>query len=311
MKARDPRDRQWYYFVDKCLPFGALISCALFQSVSDAVAHIVKWQTNKKPINYLDDFLFLALLKCLCDHQMKVFMEVCREIEVPVKLGKTVWSTTRIIFLGLLIDSVAQLIFLPRKKVLKGRGMVDLILAKRKVTIKELQKLCGFLNFLGRAIVPGRAFMHRLYAYTRIPNNSKLKPHHHVKINSEMQLDLNMWKTFLSHQSVFARPFIDLVGNNSTIVEMYSDASKNDLLGMGAYSQNEWTYTQWESDFISKENPSIEYLELYAVTVGNFLWLQNYKNQHITLFCDNESFVHMVNNTSSSCKNCMVLIRLD
>ena len=28
------------------------------------------------------------------------------------------------------------------------------------------------------------------------------------------------------------------------------------------------------------------------------------------LFCDNESVVHMINNNSSRCKNCMVLMRL-
>ena len=31
MKARNPLDGKWYFFIDKCLPFGASISCALFQ----------------------------------------------------------------------------------------------------------------------------------------------------------------------------------------------------------------------------------------------------------------------------------------
>ena len=30
--------------------------------------------------------------------------------------------------------------------------------AQRKITVLQLQKICGFLNFLGRAIIPGRAF---------------------------------------------------------------------------------------------------------------------------------------------------------
>ena len=34
MKARNPEDGKWYYMVDKCLPFGASISCSLFQSFS-------------------------------------------------------------------------------------------------------------------------------------------------------------------------------------------------------------------------------------------------------------------------------------
>ena len=33
-----------------------------------------------------------------------------------------------------------------------------------KATVKQLQQLCGFLNFLCRAIVPGHAFTRRMYA---------------------------------------------------------------------------------------------------------------------------------------------------
>ena len=41
MKAKCPANGKLYYFFDKCLPFGAAISCALFQAFSDAVAHLV------------------------------------------------------------------------------------------------------------------------------------------------------------------------------------------------------------------------------------------------------------------------------
>ena len=33
-------------------------------------------------------------------------------------------------------------------------------------------------------------------------------------------------------------------------------------------------------------------------------------NKWVYIFCDNMSVIHMINNSSSSCKNCMVLIRL-
>ena len=55
--------------------------------------------------------------------------------------------------------------------------------------------------------------------------------------------------------------------------------------------------------------PSIEYLELFAVAVAVKLWIRRFKNKKIYLFCDNLSVVHMLNNSLSSCKNCMVLIR--
>ena len=41
MKAKHPKTGKIYYFVDKCLPFGSSISCAIFQAFSNAISHIV------------------------------------------------------------------------------------------------------------------------------------------------------------------------------------------------------------------------------------------------------------------------------
>ena len=60
--------------------------------------------------------------------------------------------------------------------------------------------------------------------------------------------------------------------------------------------------------WIHKANPSIEYLELLAVCMGVFCWSQELRNKRIVMFCDNQSVVTMINNTTSSCKNCMILI---
>ena len=43
---------------------------------------------------------------------------------------------------------------------------------------------------------------------------------------------------------------------------------------------------------------------------GALTWLHWFKNKKIILFCDNISVVHMINNTSSRCKNCMILLCL-
>ena len=168
MKAKDPETGLWYFFIDKCLSFGTSISCTVFQAVSDAIAHIMWWRTGKKVVNYLDDFLFIALLKMLCKMQLDSFMELCKSINFLVALEKTCWPTTQLVFLGLLIDIVNQIILLPIEKIERGKTMIKILQERKskKVTLKELQQLCGFLNFLGKAIVPGRAFTRRLYYYT-------------------------------------------------------------------------------------------------------------------------------------------------
>ena len=103
MKARNPLDGKWYYFIDKCLPFGASINCALFQKVSDALAYLVEHRTGRKVVNYLDDFLFVALLAHFCNQQVRVFIEICKAINMPISEEKTTWASMIIVFLGLLM----------------------------------------------------------------------------------------------------------------------------------------------------------------------------------------------------------------
>ena len=160
-------------------------------------------------------------------------------------------------------------------------------------------------------MIPGRAFTRRLYYYTR--NDGKFKPHHHMRVSQEMRLDLSMWKIFLHHHTALSRHFLDFSEKgciNANTVDMDSDAAGNFLLGIGATCAPNWIYVQWNKDFCEKVNPSIEYLELYAVLMGVLLWIERFRNKRIILFCDNMSVVNMINNNSSSCKNCMVLIRL-
>ena len=113
MKATLPLDSNTYYFVDKCLPFGAAISCAHFQAFSDAVAHIVATKLGKRIINYLDDYLFVAYLRLLCNQQIQLFLNICEQINFPVAMENTVWGETWVIFLGLLIDAKRRLICIP------------------------------------------------------------------------------------------------------------------------------------------------------------------------------------------------------
>ena len=62
MMAISPIDGNKYYFVDKCLPFGASISCSHFQRFSNAVKHIVQYRTKKDLVNYMDDFFLCSFI---------------------------------------------------------------------------------------------------------------------------------------------------------------------------------------------------------------------------------------------------------
>ena len=109
---------------------------------------------------------------------------------------------------------------------------------------------------------------------------------------------------------IYCRPFLDCFEQTAEDIDMYSDASGSVDKGFGAYCGPSWIFKCWDRTWMLEENPSIEYLELYAVTMAIKLWLRNFKNARILLHCDNESVCKMINKSSSSCKNCMVLLRI-
>ena len=92
MMAMHPVSQNIFYFVDKCLPFGASISCAIFQAFSNAVAWIVQYKTNRANVNYLDDYLFAAAVRRICNWQIQTFLDVCEQIKFPVAMEKTYWG---------------------------------------------------------------------------------------------------------------------------------------------------------------------------------------------------------------------------
>ena len=282
MKAQSPFDGKFYFFVDKCLPFGAAVSCALFQAFSDCIAHIVQFKSGKVNINYLDDFLFIQAVRAGCNGQLRIFLHVCQKIHFPVSNEKTEWATTCLSFLGLLIDAKRGMILIPQEKIHRALTMIHFCLEKKnkKITLRQLQQLCGFLNFLTKAILPGRAFTRRMYAFGQ---NIK-KQHHHLQIKSELRADLLAWKCFLEEPGHAARPFFYFDVVDSDELFFYTDASRNSQLGCGGVCNNDYFIMQWDEETINCFNPSINYLELYAVMVGVLNWLHRFANRKVVIF---------------------------
>ena len=161
--------------------------------------------------------------------------------------------------------------------------MIDDILHKKskKITVNQLQKICGFLNFLGRSILPSRAFMRWLYAALGgTDNKTVLKLHHHIRINLEMKADLMTWNTFLQHPSAYCRGFMDFSKTwEATEIMMFSDASRNEFLGFGAICQRSWMAEVWPKGYIKNFEPSIEYLELFGVVAAVVQWIDRFQNR--------------------------------
>ena len=185
-------------------------------------------------------------------------------------------------------------IAVPAQKKFKAINQLKLIISKKKATILSIQRLTATLNFLNKAIVPGRAFTRRMYNKLTFVDKEgrKLKQHYHVALDREFIQDCKVWLTFLEMKdhisSKLCRPFLDLhVTETSETLDFYSDASASKRLGMGAIFGNHYLVKAWDNNFIDKFNPSIQFLEMYALVVAVLTWGHALANMRVEIFCDN------------------------
>ena len=243
--AKHPLTRETWYFIDKCLPFGSSKSCAIFQAFSDALRHIAQHRISIKLLiiqpaitNYLDDFLFIALLIDLCNGMMQQFLFICQDINCPISDEKTQWATCLIEFLGILMNGGTGTLSIPVDKKYKAIEMLRTAMQARKVTVKFVQSLTGTLNFLNRVIVPGRAFTRGMYGKLRLrtKDGRELKQHHHINLGNVFLQDCKMWEYFLNNteNTHLCRPFVDFSGMTGTAntLNFTSDASLVKRLGI-------------------------------------------------------------------------------
>lgn len=87
---------------------------------------------------------------------MSGFSSICADLVVPLTQEKTIGHTTVLTFLGLEINTNNMTVQIPYVKLCKLKAELVCMLNKNKVTLKQLQKLTGLLNFCIRAIPSGR-----------------------------------------------------------------------------------------------------------------------------------------------------------
>jgi hypothetical protein len=179
-----------YYFY-KCLPMGAAVSCALFESFSTALHWFVQNQSGCEDIlRYLDDFLFGGSAgSTQCKDILKLFQNSCKLWSVPLAVNKTVEPTEVLIFLGIEFDTMNMVMLLPDEKLIELRNKIESCLACTKISLRDLQSLIGTLNFACQVIVPGRAFCLRLIDATCNVRRS----HHKIRATLAMKDDLRVW----------------------------------------------------------------------------------------------------------------------
>ena len=251
--------------------------------------------------HYLDDFLFIGSSSEACAGLLGTFKLVCASLGVPLAQEKTVSPLQSVTFLGLEIDSTNCQIRVPQDKVDNLVHQIRVVLSKPKISLVGVQSLVGSLNFLCKAIPPGRAFLRRLIALSQ----GLSRPHHLVRISRGARLDLLAWLEFMSHFNG-ASVFADHAWQSNDALQLFTDAAAS--IGFGAYFHGNWVQRRWPG-VILRHPPSIAFLELYPLLVALQCWAPLLAGKKVRFNTDNIAVVHIINKKSSPCKAIMVLVR--
>lgn len=301
------KDEEGNIYIDKFLPMGCKISCALFEKFATFLHWLVQFLSGQDTLDhYLDDFIFGgAQGTSHCRDLVENFMTVCEKLAVPVANEKSVGPCTKLIFLGLELDSVCLLIRIPLHKIEELQEVMAHIITCKKVTLREFQSMVGKLAFFSRAICSSRAFLRRFYdAMINIK-----KSYHRIRISKEIRQDISMWLVFLNDfNGVSYIP--EGAWYDSDTLQLFTDSAGSRDLGCGCFFQQEWAYFQWPHAWGNGEVlKDITFLEMVPVLLSLELWGEQLKHRRLILYIDNEALVAVINKQTSRSKRLMRLVR--
>lgn len=296
-----------YYFIDKVLPQGLALSCAYFTAFSNFLHHAVEQESGLSDIDhFLDDYFFAGSCDTNnCQKLMQCFSSICTKLNIPIATEKTEGPCTCLVYLGLTIDTEKMSIEIPESKLAELLNTLLEFQNRKKVTLKELQSLCGLLAFCSRALPAGRAFTRRFY----LACSKVTMPHHFIRITKGMHEDIAVWILFLNKFNGISY-MLDVYWQSNLSLKLFTDSAGGSTLGCGIYFDGKWTFLRWPVSWRHSEIlRDITFLELIPITLAIYLWGETWKGKQILFYCDNNAVVSIINTSNSRSSRCMALVR--
>ena len=256
------------YFVDTRLPFGSRSSPYIFNEFAELSLWILVYVSGvSRLLHYLDDFFVCAKSFEECNESMAVI-----QLGVSLTPEKIIGPSSSLTYLGIEIDSVAQVIRLPDEKLSNLKEVLEAWLSRDSCSKRQLLSLIGSLSFASKVVKPGRMFLRRL-----INLSTKVSQLHQVvHLDLEAKADIQWWAQFLS--SLNGVEYFQAVTVTSHSLKLYTDASS---FGFAAVYGSHWFSSPWSSQLIHQH---INFLELFAIVSAVLTWSHEWFNQQVIIY---------------------------
>ena len=283
IKWRFQGDTEDTYMIDRRLCFGGRRSPPIFHKLSQAVRAIMKTLGFTRITVFLDDFLVVADNYEDCIHAINVRLWILRKLGFAINYSKLEGPSQRLVFLGILLDTVAQIMLLPQDTISDLSASLVKFASKSKVTKRQVQSLVGKLNFACQCIYGGRTFLRKL-----LDKMATLRfAHHRTRVTQEMRGDIGWWTTFLS---AFNGTMPMLCTRQGTCIEL--DACN---LAGGVHFQGDILYFPWRECWPEVANEHINHLETLILEPAVNLLAHRWEGQRVFVYSDNKCAVAAIN----------------
>jgi len=276
---------------------------------------VVSWllrQRGVKHCRYCDDILIFGATEEECNASIDIALEVLELFGLAVAHPKTVRACQRIVFLGIVLDSITCTVSCPEDRVAELLRLLKATTTHGAIhSLHFVQSIIGKLSFASHVLPGARPFFRSLIDLTKGMPKKGL-----ISLSHEVRSDLKMWYYNLQHWNGRQR----WRGSVPTVVA--TDAS---LSGFGAHVLSSpfndvlpshlqigcGLAGQWcgsHRHFI-RDHRQIGWAELFAVVVMVLAVGPHCRDSTIELLVDNQSDVAVINRQSTRSPSLLTLLR--
>lgn len=292
----DPKDypflgytwnKQFYF--DTVLTMGLRSAAMACQRSTAAVAWVAS-QQGRVVFTYLDDFIGVSpAFNAQTDFQ--ALSDLLSSLGLQESSEKAYPPSPVMICLGVELNTDALTLSVSPGRLCELEQLLEQWIHKRTATKAALQSLVGKLIFISKCVRQSRIFIARILILLR----KVLFNHHHVNLTAEFRKDIAWWRRFLRAYNGVS--MISTAQWSSPGEVFTTDAC---LTGCGGLCGDQYFHAAFPS-FVVQQTLDINCLELLTIIVALKLWGLRWSGLRLTVRCDNEVAVTVLN--TGRCRN--------
>ena len=285
-----------HYMYDSRLPFGARKSPYIFHTLTQAVKRMMVRRGFTATTVFLDDFFVAGETFEECLIAYNTLIKLLCSLGFMINWTKVCDPTQRLVFLGVVIDTVHGTLSLEQTKVKRLQNDLTGIQARKRVTRRQLESLAGKLSWAAHVIPWGRTHLRSIFNVIKTLNLPK-----HKVLTSVITTDLQWWSVWLSMGNN-----TKLIWDNRPLLHAYTDAS---LRAGGGFYQGDWFYSEWQADWPDISDDHINIKELGSVCIAALRWGPTWSGHRVMIHTDSRVVEAMINNGSSTNDTCLAILK--